>query len=98
MTKKELIKIAKENKMNPDRVIRFVWERIRAAGTNWAATNVKITSDETANNEDFYIPCGYRKNTTGQYVPNSYRSKFGWKNTYYQSASLELTLNPKYFR
>lgn len=29
---------------------------------------------------------GWRKNTTGQYVPNSYRSNFGWKNTFYQHA------------
>jgi hypothetical protein len=29
---------------------------------------------------------GYRKTTTGQYVPNSYRNHFGWKNTYYQAA------------
>lgn len=29
---------------------------------------------------------GYRKYTTGEYVPNSYLSNFGWKNTYYQHA------------
>ena len=29
---------------------------------------------------------GYRKRTTGEYVSNAYRNKFGWKNTYYQSA------------
>ena len=29
---------------------------------------------------------GYRKHTTGQYVPNAYRANFGWKNTYYQNA------------
>jgi hypothetical protein len=29
---------------------------------------------------------GYRKHTTGEYVSNAYRNKFGWKNTYYQSA------------
>ncbi len=33
-----------------------------------------------------HIPYGYRKRTTGEYVSNAYRSKFGWKNTYYQSA------------
>jgi hypothetical protein len=31
-------------------------------------------------------PFGYRKNTTGEYVCNAYRSNFGWKNTYYQHA------------
>jgi hypothetical protein len=29
---------------------------------------------------------GYRKYTTGEYVSNAYRTKFGWKNTYYQHA------------
>ena len=29
---------------------------------------------------------GYRKCTTGEYVPNAYRANFGWKNTYYQKA------------
>lgn len=29
---------------------------------------------------------GYRKYTTGEYVPNKYRNNFGWKNTYYQPA------------
>lgn len=33
-----------------------------------------------------YVQFGYRKYTTGEYVPNSYRSNFGWKNTYYQPA------------
>jgi hypothetical protein len=30
------------------------------------------------------IAFGYRKKTTGEYVSNSYRKNFGWKNTYYQ--------------
>ena len=29
---------------------------------------------------------GFRKFTTDEYVPNSYRNNFGWKNTYYQNA------------
>lgn len=29
---------------------------------------------------------GYRKITTGEYVPTAYRANFGWKNTYYQEA------------
>ena len=35
---------------------------------------------------------GYRKNTTGEYVPNSYRNNFGWKNTYYQQAETVVAL------
>lgn len=30
------------------------------------------------------VSYGYRKKTTGEYVPASYLAKFGWKNTYYQ--------------
>ena len=33
-----------------------------------------------------YTRFGYRKYTTGQYVPNAYLNNFGWKNTYYQHA------------
>ena len=33
-----------------------------------------------------HTPYGYRKRTTGEYVPNSYRDNFGWRNTYYQHA------------
>lgn len=33
-----------------------------------------------------HISYGYRKITTGEYVPNAYRANFGWKNTYYQGA------------
>ena len=35
---------------------------------------------------------GYRKTTTGQYVPNAYRAHFGWKNTYYQPAETTVLL------
>jgi len=38
---------------------------------------------------------GYRKNTTGEYVPNKYRSCFGWKNTYYQAAITVVAVNPE---
>lgn len=37
---------------------------------------------------------GYRKYTTGEYVPNAYRTK-GWTNTYYQPAITVVTV-PKY--
>ena len=35
---------------------------------------------------------GYRKNTTGEYVPRAYLSHFGWKNTYYQNKICEVVL------
>ena len=35
---------------------------------------------------------GHRKKSNGQYVPNSYLSNFGWKNTYYQHAVCEVKI------
>lgn len=43
-----------------------------------------------------YTRCGYRKNTTDEYVPNSYRSKFGWKNTYYQNMQCTVMVNASF--
>ena len=43
-----------------------------------------------------HTPCGYRKHTTGQYVPNAYRRKFGWKNTYYQPAECTVEIPNRY--
>ncbi len=40
----------------------------------------------TKNKVVSHVNYGYRKITTGEYVPNSYRNNFGWKNTYYQHA------------
>lgn len=40
---------------------------------------------------------GYRKGTTGEYVSSAYRSKFGWKNTYYQHAKCEVMVNIENF-
>ena len=39
-----------------------------------------------------HIDRGYRKYTTGQYVPKKYLSNFGWKNTYYQHAETTVAL------
>jgi hypothetical protein len=39
---------------------------------------------------------GYRKYTTGEYVPNAYRAKFGWKNTYYQNVVCVVALPLRY--
>ncbi len=37
---------------------------------------------------------GYRKYSTGEYVPNAYRANFGWKNTYYQHAQTVVQISP----
>jgi hypothetical protein len=39
---------------------------------------------------------GYRKKTTGEYVPNAYRYRFGWKNTYYQHAECTVEIPNRY--
>jgi hypothetical protein len=39
-----------------------------------------------------HVRCGYRKYTTGEYVPQAYLNNFGWKNTYYQHAHTTVML------
>lgn len=40
---------------------------------------------------------GYRKLTNGEYVHNSYRCNFGWKNTYYQHAETVVAVPLEYW-
>lgn len=42
-----------------------------------------------------HVPFGYRKNTTYEYVPNAYRNKFGWKNTFYQNAETTVEVDAR---
>lgn len=42
-----------------------------------------------------HIRYGFRKYTTGEYVPNKYRANFGWKNTYYQHAITAVSILPE---
>lgn len=49
-----------------------------------SATEIRINGRKTEIID--YTSYGHRKNTTGEYVPNAYLAKFGWKNTYYQHA------------
>jgi hypothetical protein len=39
-----------------------------------------------------HIRRGYRKYTTGEYVPRKYLANFGWKNTYYQNAETTVAM------
>jgi len=39
---------------------------------------------------------GYRKNSTGEYVPKAYINNFGWKNCYYQNSECEVILPLRY--
>jgi len=60
----------------------------RTAGYGTATEIVFGDEDKVVSHTSY----GYRKNTTGEYVPNSYRSNFGWKNTYYQHAATVVML------
>ena len=64
------------------------------AMTENMARATKIVKGEILEVTD-YTQFGYRKNTTDEYVPNSYRSNFGWKNTYYQSAECVVSIPEK---
>ena len=44
-----------------------------------------------------YTSYGYRKYTTGEYVPKAYLRNFGWKNTYYQRAKCKVMVNIENF-
>lgn len=57
--------------------------RIARLAGHHSATKI-VRGDE--NKVISHTACGYRKITTGEYVSNAYRNKFGWKNTYYQHA------------
>ena len=56
------------------------------------ATKIILDSEISEPKVLSHTSYGYRKYTTGEYVPNSYRNKFGWKNTYYQNALTTVTL------
>ena len=60
----------------------------RRAGYGSATSIIYGDEDKVVSHTSY----GYRKRTTGEYVPNSYRNKFGWKNTYYQRAETVVML------
>lgn len=60
----------------------------RLAGYGAATAIIRGTESRVMS----HVAYGYRKTTTGEYVPLAYRAKFGWKNTYYQSAETVVML------
>lgn len=60
----------------------------RAAGYGKATEIIEGPEDKIVSGTS----CGYRKYTTGQYVPQAYLKNFGWKNTYYQSAETVVSI------
>lgn len=91
MTIKEIAKWGKDHEMDAIQILDLI-NRIRRAvdqyNTAWSAVEIYEADNEDVN----YTRCGYRKYTTDEYVPSSYRSNFGWKNTYYQRAILAVNV------
>lgn len=80
--------------INQDSHIRAFYTRANAiARANGYGMATKITRDSGPSRVVSHVPYGYRKNTTGEYVPNAYRCNFGWKNTYYQNALTEVNVH-----
>lgn len=66
----------------------------RMSGFNRATKLVRGDKHAVIETTEF----GYRKYTTGEYVPNAYLAKFGWKNTYYQSAECVVSIPPELWK
>lgn len=78
---------AKENGIGEESVINRIREVCKKTRSSWQSITLKIGE------KDGYqcTPYGYRKFSDHSYVSNSYRSHFGWKNTYYQNAITKIT-------
>jgi len=83
--------------MNKLELAKDVISEIKTKSNSFARKNnfgkatklVKGENDfEIVNSTQF----GYRKYTTGEYVPNAYMNKFGWKNCYYQNAECVIAI------
>ena len=73
-----------------DNGIQRLANKIARAHGYGRATHIVVGTENTVLS---HIRYGYRKYTTGQYVSNSYRNNFGWKNTYYQCAITEVSID-----
>lgn len=70
--------------------------KIAREGGAWKATRIVFGDVEKVVS---HVRPGYRKKTTGEYVPNAYGNKFGWHNTYYQQAETVVQLRArKYYQ
>lgn len=70
----------------------------RQSGYGSATTVVCTTSGPIRPRVISHTRYGYRKNTTGEYVPNRYRNNFGWKNTYYQPAETVVAIPVEFWQ
>ena len=88
MTKQQVRDWAKTNNLDADTIIDRVDAIIKETHMSWQSLCLKKGTRDRISCTGY----GYRKLTTGEYVPNAYRDHFGWKNTYYQPAMLEITI------
>lgn len=79
---KEILQIENISE-NTAKLLQTRANRIARNNGYGSATSVILGKQDRIVN---HTPYGYRKCTTGEYVPNAYRANFGWKNTYYQQA------------
>lgn len=86
-----MIPINKEIREAMPQIVRKANSIARAEGCG-RATHFEIVEDEPSR-VVAHTPYGYRKWTTGEYVPKAYIYNFGWKNTYYQHAQTFVAIN-----
>jgi hypothetical protein len=99
MRKEGLKDLCREHNLNFDLVLADVWEFLKKHSSSWQSLSSKIdTTKPDPINIEKLVSYGYRKYSTGQYVPKKYLSHFGWKNTYYQKAITEISINPNFYR
>ena len=82
------VKFKESAVINIDKLANSV-ARKEGCGT---ATEIKFSPDAICGKVVKHIHYGYRKYTTGEYVPKKYLANFGWKNTYYQHAETVVAL------
>jgi hypothetical protein len=74
--------------------LRFLCNKFARQNGRGKATKITIQPVEGGMQIGEIVKFGYRKYTTGEYVPKNYLRNFGWKNTYYQSAVTEVIISP----
>jgi hypothetical protein len=87
--KSDLLEVIKLYKSHQIKKLALTFARKK--GYNSVTSIVISTDNKILEHTKF----GYRKYTTGEYVSNAYRDKFGWKNTYYQPAVTHLMIDYK---
>lgn len=78
------------NVFNDDRELQKAANAFARTRGYGRATEITLATSADEMRIGKTVSYGYRKITTGEYVAHAYRRKFGWKNTYYQSAVCEV--------